>query len=88
MHIANSDKSVVFYSLDVILSAGYRTNSKVAIEFRKWATKTLREHIVKGYTFNKKRLAKNYDAFLRAVEVVKKLLPVGGFDFIGGGKQF
>ncbi len=78
MHIANSDKPVVFYSLDVILSVGYRTNSKVAIEFRKWATKTLREYIVKGYTFNKKQLAKNYDEFFQAVETVKKLLPVGG----------
>ncbi len=78
MHIASSDKPVVFYSLDVILSVGYRTNSKVAIEFRKWATKTLRQHVVKGYTLNKKRLARNYDEFLQAVETVKRLLPQGG----------
>lgn len=78
MHSANSDKPVVFYSLDVILSVGYRTNSKVAIEFRKWATKTLRRHILDGYTINKRRIAKNYDEFLRAVESVKKLLPQGG----------
>lgn len=78
MHIANSDKLVAFYSLDVILAVGYRTNSKVAIEFRKWATRTLREHIIVGYTINKKRIAKNYEAFLKAVESVKKLLPTGG----------
>ena len=78
LHIANSDKPVVFYSLDVVLSVGYRTNSKVAIAFRKWATKTLRRHILDGYTINKKRLAKNYEAFLLAVDDVKKLLPVGG----------
>ena len=76
MHIASSDKPIVLYSLDVILSVGYRTNSKVAIAFRKWATKTLREHIVKGFTLNKKVLVKNYDEFLQAVETVKKLLPV------------
>jgi hypothetical protein len=35
MHIANSDKPVDIYSLDIILSVGYRTNSKKAIEFRK-----------------------------------------------------
>lgn len=75
MHIATSDKPVAFYSLDVILAIGYRANSKVAIEFRKWATKTLREHIITGYTINKKRIAKNYKEFLRAVETVKKLLP-------------
>lgn len=78
VHIANSDRPIVLYSLDVVLSVGYRTNSKVAIEFRQWATKTLRQHIVDGYTINKKRLVQNYDIFLRAVEEVTKLLPKGG----------
>ncbi len=41
MHNANSDKPVAFYSLDVILSVGYRANSKVAIAFRKWATQVI-----------------------------------------------
>ncbi|MDF1496974.1 MAG: virulence protein RhuM/Fic/DOC family protein [Patescibacteria group bacterium] len=77
MHIANSDKPVALYTLDVILAIGYRTNSRVAIEFRKWATKTLREHILLGYTINKKQLVNNYDAFLKAVEDVKSLLPAG-----------
>jgi len=77
MHNANSDKPVALYSLDVILSVGYRTNSKVAIEFRKWATKTLRAHIVDGYTINKKRISKNYQQFLEAVDDIKKLLPPG-----------
>lgn len=75
MHIAGSDKPVALYSLDVILSVGYRTNSTVAIAFRKWATSTLREHITQGYTFNRARIAKNYDAFLRAVTDVQALLP-------------
>ncbi len=56
MHIANSDKPVKFYSLDVILAVGYRANSAKAIHFRKWATKTLKDHILKGYTVNEKRL--------------------------------
>jgi prophage maintenance system killer protein len=75
MHIANSDKPVAFYSLDVILSIGYRTNSKVAISFRQWATKTLREHIIKGYTINRKQITKNYDSFLKTIDSIKKLLP-------------
>ncbi len=75
MHIANSDKPVAFYSLDIILGVGYRTNSKVAIEFRKWATNILKEHIIKGYTINKKQIAKNYDNFMQAVTSIQNLLP-------------
>ena len=78
MHIANSDKPVALYSLDVILAVGYRTNSKVAIEFRKWATKTLRTYITQGFLIHPKQVAKNHEVFLQAVESVRKLLPVGG----------
>ena len=75
MHIANSDKPVNVYSLDVILAVGYRANSAKAIAFRKWATNTLRQHLLEGYTINKKRIALNYETFLRAVGAVKTLLP-------------
>ncbi|PIW81515.1 death-on-curing protein [bacterium CG_4_8_14_3_um_filter_33_28] len=78
VHIANSDKPVAFYSLDIILAIGYRTNSVKAIRFRKWATSVLRKHLVVGYTINRSRIAKNYDEFLKAVEQVKKVLPDGG----------
>jgi len=49
------------YNLDMIISVGYRVNSRRATQFRIWATKTLKEHLVKGYTLNEKRLlqAKN-----------------------------
>lgn len=70
-------RKIEYYNLDLILSIGYRVNSVNATKFRQWATKTLRQHIVKGYTINKKRLGKNYDEFLQAVETVKKLLPSG-----------
>lgn len=66
---------VEYYNLDVIISVGYRVNSKVATEFRQWATKTLRDHITKGYTINRKRVAQNYDAFMKAVGDVQALLP-------------
>lgn len=56
MHIPHSDKPVKFYSLDLILSVGYRVNSQRATQFRIWATKTLKQHLIKGYTVNKKRL--------------------------------
>jgi len=75
MHIAKSDRPVALYSLDVVLSVGYRTNSKAAVTFRRWATKTLREHITRGYTINRKQIGKNYDAFMKAVENIQTLLP-------------
>ncbi len=56
MHIANSDKPVTFYSLDVVISVGYRVNSYNATQFRIWATKTLREFIIKGFVLDDERL--------------------------------
>jgi len=44
------------YNLDMIISVGYRVNSKQATAFRIWATRTLKEHLIKGYTINKKKL--------------------------------
>ena len=78
-HTANDGKvyQVQFYNLDVILSVGYRANSARAIEFRKWATKTLISYIVDGYAINKKIVARNYDRFLDAVHRVQALLPDG-----------
>ena len=63
------------YNLDMILSVGYRVNSKKATLFRQWATKTLRGYIVDGFAINKKRIAENYEHFAKIVEDVKKLLP-------------
>jgi len=77
MHIPNSDKPVKFYSLDIILAVGYRANSARAIEFRKWATKVLKQHLIKGYTINKKRLSANYQKFMQALGDIKALLPTG-----------
>jgi hypothetical protein len=60
-HTAEDGKiyKVQFYSLDVILAVGYRANSKKAIAFRQWATKTLKDHIYKGYTINKNQITLN-----------------------------
>lgn len=76
-HTAEDGKiyMVQYYNLDMIISIGYRVNSKQATKFRQWATKTLKSHVLDGYTINPNRISKNYDAFLSAVEKVKKLLP-------------
>lgn len=63
------------YNLDIVIAVGYRINSVLGTKFRKWATKTLKGHIVKGYTINQKLISKNYEDFMKSVEDVKKLLP-------------
>ncbi|PIR86062.1 hypothetical protein COU14_01035 [Candidatus Kaiserbacteria bacterium CG10_big_fil_rev_8_21_14_0_10_44_10] len=65
------------YNLDVIIAVGYRINSVVGTQFRQWATRTLREHITKGDTLNRKRIANNYDAFMKAVGDMQTVLPAG-----------
>ena len=67
-------RRIEYYNLDMILSVGYRVNSKQATQFRIWATRTLRQHLLEGYTINRKRIALNYETFLRAVGDVKKTM--------------
>lgn len=52
MHLANSDKPVKAYNLDVVISVGYRVKSLEGTRFRQWKTRTLKNHILKGYTIN------------------------------------
>jgi prophage maintenance system killer protein len=56
MHIANSDKPVTLYSLDVIISVGYRVKSTEGIRFRQWSNRVLKDYLVQGYALNKQRL--------------------------------
>jgi len=72
MHIANSDKPVNLYSLDMVLAVGYRTNSAKAITFRQWATSILKEHLIQGYSLNQKRLAqKGMKEFQEAIALLE-----------------
>ena len=52
MHIANSDKPVALYNLDVIIAVGYRVKSHRGIQFRKWASEILKEYMRKGFAMN------------------------------------
>jgi hypothetical protein len=52
LHIPFSDKPVKVYSLNVIISVGYRVKSIRGTQFRIWATNVLREYLLRGYTFN------------------------------------
>lgn len=54
----NVSRDIPFYNLDMIISLGYRVKSKIATDFRKWATERLKEYIIKGFTMDDERLKK------------------------------
>ena len=54
LQIANSDRPVTLYSLDVIISVGYRVKSVIGTRFRQWANKILKEYILRGYAINER----------------------------------
>ena len=72
IHIAGSDKPVKFYNLDVIISVGYRVKSPAGTRFRQWATRTLRDHLVRGYTLNRQRLEQNARELEAALNLVRR----------------
>ena len=63
MHIGHSDKPINYYNLDVIIAVGYRVNSYQATQFRIWATKTLKEFIIKGFVLDDERLKQGQTVF-------------------------
>lgn len=66
-----------FYSLDAIISVGYRVNSKRGTEFRIWATNVLKQHIVQGYTVNEKRLKELKQTLKLASDISKRKILSG-----------
>ena len=90
MHIANSDKPVVLYNLDVILSVGYRVNSKQGTQFRIWANRVLKDYLLKGYTINTRmnRLEDNFESLKNKVDQIDlqintQFIPTQGIFFDG-----
>ena len=67
---AQSDKPVGLYSLDVIISVGYRVKSLRGVIFRKWANKVLKDYLNKGYAINQKRL----DALNKTIDIQTRML--------------
>jgi hypothetical protein len=62
------EREVDHYNLDVIISVGYRVNSKRGTQFRQWATSVLRQHLVQGYTLNEKRLREQNNRLYPSLE--------------------
>ncbi len=72
MQIANSDRPVVFYDLETIISVGYRIKSQQGVAFRRWATARLKDYLLKGYAINQDRLAQNAHELEQALLLIQK----------------
>ena len=69
------ERNIKFYNLDAIIAIGYRINSVTGTNFRIWSTKVLKQHLIKGYSINRKIISKNYTEFIKDVDNIKNLLP-------------
>lgn len=67
------ERDLIFYNLDVIISVGYRVKSKQGTQFRIWATQILKDHLIKGYTLNEKRLKEKLAQFEELQNTIKIL---------------
>lgn len=70
LHVPLSDKPVPFYSLDVIISVGYRVKSKRGTQFRVWANRILKDYLVKGYAINNNIATQKYEELCQLVQVL------------------
>jgi prophage maintenance system killer protein len=75
-HTASDNKTykVKYYSLDAIISVGYRVNSKKATQFRIWATQKLRDFLLKGYLISERRLKENQQIKLKELQQAHQLI--------------
>ncbi len=60
-------RNVTYYNLDLIISLGYRVNTKRGIQFRQWATSVLRDYLIKGYAINQRIREENYQQMVQLV---------------------
>jgi prophage maintenance system killer protein len=75
---------VDYFNLDAIISVGYRVNSKRGVRFRQWATRVLREHVVRGYTINRQRFEANARELEATLRLVKKTASSGELSLDSG----
>jgi prophage maintenance system killer protein/prophage antirepressor-like protein len=77
MHIANSDRPVMLYDLDVVISVGYRIKSEQGVQFRRWANNVLKQYLVQGYALNESKLRtekEKLNDLKRAIALSSRLL--------------
>ena len=68
------ERTIEFYDLDVVLSVGYRVNSLRGTQFRIWATRTLKDHLIRGYSLNEQRLRQQGVEMRQMVELLSRTL--------------
>ncbi len=74
LRLAHSDKPVAFYTLDVIISVGYRVKSQRGVQFRQWANKVLKDYLVKGYAINNQLSAQKYEELSQLVYLLGRTI--------------
>lgn len=72
LRVANSDKPVPFYNLDVIISVGYRVKSQQGVQFRRWATSVLKQYLIKGYAINQQIKLDRYNELKDVVRLMSR----------------
>ncbi len=72
LRVANSDKPVPFYNLDVIISVGYRVKSRQGVQFRQWATSILKQYLIKGYVVNQQIKLDRYNELKDVVRLMSR----------------
>jgi len=77
-------REIEYYNLDAIISVGYRVNSKKATSFRIWATRTLKDYLVKGYAVNQNLLAKYQEKLLEFQKTLTMIAQKSGFELLKG----
>ena len=74
LRVANSDKPVPFYNLDVIISVGYRVKSQQGVQFRRWATTILKQYLIKGYAINQQIKLERYNELKDVVRLMSRAI--------------
>ena len=74
LRVANSDKPVPFYNLDVIISVGYRVKSQQGVQFRRWATSVLKQYLIKGYAINQQLKLDRYNELKDVVRLMGRAI--------------
>jgi len=84
VQIGSSDKPVTEFSLDVIISVGYRVKSQQGVRFRQWANRVLKEHLTRGYTINRQRFEDNARELEAALQLLRKAAAAPALDAQAG----